>query len=117
MNEVIYTYYIPKNPNILKGHIYTLYINNNKNLDLSNIITIKTTNTENTISISKQEYTKLLELNNIANQLTEKRTKDIQNFLNEEAKVITELSKINTEKQELIKKLSKEKGQEKWKME
>ncbi len=118
MKEEIYTYYIPKNQNITKGRIYTLYINNNTNLDLFPIINAKNINIQNTnfqhpktIIISEQDYTKLLELNNIAYQLTTKRNKDIQNFLNEETKTITELTKINTERQELIKKLTK--GKEK----
>ena len=107
MNQEIKTYYIPKNPNIIKGHIYTLYINNNTNLDLSSIINTKISS----ISISEKDYTKLLELNNISYQLTNKRTINIQNFLNEETKIITELTKLNTEKQELIKKLTREKEQ------
>ena len=120
MNNSVKTYYIPRNPNIIKGHIYTLYINNNTNLDLSSIINVRninlqgqglqtTTPTEKAITISEKDYTRLLELNNLAYQLTNKRTTDIQNFLNDETKTITELTKINTERQELVKKLTKEK--------
>ena len=109
MNNSINIHYLPNN-NISKGQIYTLYINNNTNLDLKPIINAKNLNinnqTSSSIMISEQDYTKLLELNNIAYQLTTKRTKDIQNFLNEEVKTITELTKINTERQELVKKLT-----------
>ena len=109
MNQEINTYYIPKNPNILKGHIYTLYINNNTNLDLYSIINTKNINIQNSksITITEKDYTRLLELNNLANQLTNKRTADIQKFINEETKSMTELTKINTERQELIKRLIK----------
>ena len=109
MNQEIKTYYIPKNPNILKGHIYTLYINNNTNLDLYSIINTKNINIQNSksITITEKDYTRLLELNNLANQLTNKRTADIQKFINEETKSMTELTKINTERQELIKRLTK----------
>ncbi len=109
MNQEIKTYYIPKNPNILKGHIYTLYINNNTNLDLYSIINTKNISIQNSksITITEKDYTRLLELNNLANQLINKRTVDIQKFINEETKNMTELTKINTERQELIKKLTK----------
>lgn len=124
MNNQITTYYIPNNPNIPKGHIYTLYLNNNTNLDLSSILNIKnlqiqdliapltktTQSDQGTISISKEDYTRLLELNNLAYQLSTKRTTDIQNFISEETKTTTELTKINTERQELIKKLTKGSG-------
>ena len=113
MNNKITTYYIPKNPNIIKGHIYTLYINNNNNLDLSSIknlknisISTKDKTEPSSIMISEKDYTRLLELNNIAYQLTNKRTTSIQNFINEETNTISELTKINTERQELIKKLT-----------
>ena len=109
MNQEIKTYYIPKNPNILKGHIYTLYINNNTNLDLYSIINTKNINIQNSksITITEKDYTRLLELNNLAYQLTNKRTADIQKFINEETKSMTELTKINTERQELIKRLTR----------
>ena len=112
MDNEIKTYYIPNNPNIIKGHIYTLYINNNTNLDLSSIIntrSINITNEKPSITISEKDYTRLLELNNIAYQLNTKRTTDIQNFLNEETKTLEELTKINTERQEIIKKLTNKK--------
>ena len=117
MNNSIKVHYIPKNPNIQKGSIYTLYINNNSNLDLKPIINAKNLNTnKKSIMISEQDYTRLLELNNIAYQLTTKRTQDIQKFLNEEARIITKLTQINTERQELVKKLTKG-GTTKWMME
>ena len=76
MKEEIYTYKIPNNPYIQKGRIYTLYINNNTNLDLSSIINIQNSKKEqsNNIIISEKDYKKLLELNNIIYQLTNKRT-------------------------------------------
>ena len=113
MNPQIKLYYIPKNPNIIKGTIYTLYINNNTNLNLSTIInngSIKNNNTSNSIILSKEDYTKLIELNKIAHQLTAKRTSDIKSFIDEETKTMTELSKINTERESLIKKLTKQEG-------
>ncbi|MCI6265629.1 MAG: hypothetical protein MR598_02130 [Erysipelotrichaceae bacterium] len=122
MTNQIMTYYIPNNPNIPKGHIYTLYLNNNTNLDLSSILNTQTITLNSIIDptkpskketsqiiISKEDYTRLLELNNIAYQLSTKRTVDIQKFIQEETKTTTELSKINTERQQLIKKLTKEK--------
>lgn len=123
MNNQITTYYIPNNPNIPKGHIYTLYLNHNTNLDLSSLLynqtitlnnvihTNKGTIVEpNQITISKEDYTRLLELNNLSYQLSTKRTEDIQKFIQEETKTTQELAKINTERQELIKKLTKRKG-------
>lgn len=121
MNNQIITYYIPNNPNIPKGHIYTLYLNNNTNLDLTSILNMKnlSLNTvinptpnissldKNMITISLENYTRLLELNNLAYQLSNKRTKDIQSFIATETKTTTELSKINAEREELIKKLTK----------
>lgn len=120
MTNQLMVYYIPNNPNIPKGHIYTLYLNNNTNLDLSSILNTQTITLENStassvantsdksqITISKEDYTKLLELNNMAYQLSTKRTADIQSFIQEETKTTTELTKINTERQELIKKLTK----------
>lgn len=114
-NELI-TYYIPTNPNITKGPIYTLYLNKNTNLDLSSILNLQTitinniidTNTgpiqeTNLITISKEDYTKLLELNNQAYQLTTKRSADIQAFIQAETKTMEELTRINGERQELIK--------------
>lgn len=120
MTNELMTYYIPTNHNIQKGIIYTLYLNHNTNLDLSPIlnqhtITIhKPQQTPNgiielpsQITISKEDYTKLLELNNQAYQLSNKRTADIKNFIQEETKTTSELTRINTERQELIKRLTK----------
>lgn len=120
MTNQVMTYYIPNNPNIQKGQIYTLYLNHNSNLDLSSILNLQTI-TLNSISqsskgpvqetsqiiISKEDYTKLLELNNQAYQLTAKRTADIQNFIQAETKTMADLTKINTERQDLIKQLTK----------
>lgn len=119
MNNQLKTYYIPNNPNIQKGVIYTLYLNNNTNLDLSSILNDqinqernlnKPVQDSNLVTLSKEDYTKLLELNNIAYQLLTKRTEIVQNFITEETKTTTELTKINTERQELIKKLTKGSG-------
>ena len=111
MNPQIKLYYVPKNPNIIKGTIYTLYINNNTNLNLSTIINNESINkVSNSIILSKEDYTKLIELNKIANQLTAKRTSDIKSFMDEETKAMTELYKINTERESLIKKLTKQEG-------
>ena len=114
-NELI-TYYIPTNPNITKGPIYTLYLNKNTNLDLSSLLNLQTITINNivdtttgpiqetsSITISKDDYTKLLELNNQAYQLTTKRSADIQAFIQAETKTMEELTKINGECQELIK--------------
>ena len=119
MNNQIKIYYIPTNPQIIKGRIYSMYINNNTNLDMLSLqntrnIRIPKSNQSSTIIISEKDYTRLLELNNLAYQLTTKRTNDIQTFLNEEAKTISELTKINTERQELIKKLTAKKEISKW---
>lgn len=120
MTNEIMTYYIPNNPNIPKGHIYTLYINHNTNLDLSSILNLQTLTLNNVIetpngqvqqtigvTISKEDYTKLLELNNSIFNLTNKRTADIETFIASETKTTEELAKINTERQELIKRLTK----------
>lgn len=119
MTNEIMTYYIPKNPNISKGPIYTLYLNHNTNLDLSPILNLQTLTLNNVINspngpieqtsqitISKEDYTKLLELNNNIFNLTSKRTKDIETFIASETQTTTELAKINTERQELIKRLT-----------
>lgn len=123
MTNQIMTYYIPNNPNIPKGHIYTLYLNHNTNLDLNSILNTQTITLNNVvasskgivsepsqITISQEDYTRLLELNNMAHQLTDKRTNDIQKFIEAETKTTVELTKINTERQELIKKLTIGKG-------
>ena len=101
MTEEIKTYYIPTNPNIKKGTIYTLYINNNTNLNLQSIINYQ----PKKYTILEQDYIRLLELTNLTNKITT----NMQNFLKEESKTITEITKINTERQELIKKIKKEK--------
>ena len=118
MTKQVMTYYIPDNPSIPKGHIYTFYLNHNTNLDLTPILNTQTITVNNVvpspqgpiaesnqIMISKEDYTRLLELNNIAYQLTTKRTNAIQAFIDAETKTTSELTKINTERQELIKKL------------
>lgn len=120
MTRDLMTYYIPNNPYIPKGHIYTLYLNNNTNLDLSSILNLQTVTVSNIlqsasgpiqatsqITMSQEDYTKLLELNNQAFQLTTKRTADIQSFIQAETKTTAELAKINSERQELIKRLTK----------
>ena len=102
MTNQIMTYYIPNNPNIPKGHIYTFYLNNNTNLDLTSILNtqIITVNSvksspqgpiqdSSQITISQEDYTRLLELNNISYQLTTKRTSDIQAFIQAETKTLT----------------------------
>ena len=105
-------YYIPNNIKNIKGRIYALYINNNNNLDLSILLNTKNikipsqnSNLQKSIIISEKDYTRLLELNNIAYQLITKRNTDIQEFINNENKNITELTQINAERQELVKKL------------
>ena len=113
-------YYIPNNPNVTKGPIYALYLNHNTNLDLSTILSEQTITVNNIIQsqtgpiketsqiiISKEDYTRLLELSNQAHQVSTKRTTAIQNFLQIENQATAELTKINTERQELIKRLTK----------
>lgn len=120
MTNEIMTYYIPNNPNIPKGHIYTLYLNHNTNLDLSSILNLQTLTLNNVIetqngtvqqtsqiTISKEDYTKLLELNNSIFNLTSKRTAAIETFIASETQTTIELAKINIERQELIKRLTK----------
>lgn len=126
MTTELMTYYIPNNPNIPKGHIYTLYLNHNTNLDLSSILNLQTITVNNVlqtqsgqfqttsqITISSEDYTKLLELNNQAFQLSNKRTEAINEFIKAETTTTAALAKINTERQELIKQLTK-KGPAKW---
>lgn len=120
MTNELTTYYIPNNLNITKGHIYTLYLNHNTNLDLSSLLNLQTITVSNLlqsakgpiqstsqITMSQEDYTKLLELNNQAYQLTTKRTNNIQAFIQAETQTTAELAKINTERQELIKRLTK----------
>lgn len=122
MNNQITTYYIPNNPNINKGQIYTLYLNHNTNLDLSSITNqqtitinniIKGSPNQEQITISMEDYTKLLELNNQIFQLANKRTTDIETFIQAETDTTTKLAQINTKRQELINKLTA-KGQIQW---
>ena len=103
MIKELTTYYIPNNPNIAKGQIYTLYLNKNTNLDLTSILNLPTITINNIkdtslgtiqetskITLSKEDYTKLLELNNQAYQLTSKRSADIQSFIKAETKTMEE---------------------------
>ena len=115
MQNQINTYYIPTNPNIEKGTIYTLYLNHNTNLDLSNILNSSTITSNNNqpITISNEDYIKLLELNNRSFQLASKRSADIERFIQEETKTTTELAKINTDREDLINRLTK-KGLPQW---
>jgi hypothetical protein len=53
-----------------------------------------------------EDYTKLLELNNQIFQLTNKRTTDIETFIQAETDTTTKLAQINTKRQELINKLT-----------
>ncbi len=111
MNNQIKTYYIPDNPNVLKGTIYNLYINNNTNLDLSSILfpkpTPKPTKPQATVYISESDYNRLLELNALSFQLFTKKNTDFQEFIREDSKTTSELSKVNQEREELIKRLTK----------
>ena len=107
MNTQITTYYIPENPIILRGSIYTFYLNNNTNLDLSAVINTKnlqlqdliqnniksTLEPKSTITISNEDYTRLLELNNQVYQLVEKRNIAIQDFIKKET-TMTEEEKV-----------------------
>lgn len=120
MSTQIMSYYIPSNSNIPKGHIYALYLNNNKNMDLSSILNTQTITLNDIIptpkgniskqaqiTISKEDYTRLLELNNLSHQISNKRNDVIQAFIQNETRATVELAKINSERQELIKKLTK----------
>lgn len=119
MNNSIKIYDIPQNPHIQSGKIYTFYLNNNTNLDLSTILNPQpfqlndliqqniSSNQESPIIVSKEEYQKLLKLNEKIYTLIEERNKDIQEFIRKETQTTTELTKINTERQGLIKKLTK----------
>lgn len=105
MIQEIKTYYIPSNPNIEKGRIYSLYINNNNNLNLSSIL-----KSRNSSNISTDTEEKLLAIIDKLYNLAMTRTKNINEFTKEENKILTELSKINLERQELAKKLNRKKG-------
>ena len=63
-----------------------------------------------TVSGRNPNRNHLRSLDDLSNIEIKIRKKDIEDtFLNEETKTITELTKINTERQELVKKLTKEK--------
>ena len=119
MNTQPNVYYIPKNPHIQSGKIYTFYLNNNTNLDLSTIVNLQTvqlqdlikknlsSNQKKSIIITDDEYQQLIDLNEKVTKLIEERDKNIQEFIHKETKTTTELTKINTERQGLIKTLTK----------
>ena len=119
MNTQPNVYYIPKNPHVKAGKIYTFYLNNNTNLDLSTIVNLKTvqlqdliknnlsSNQKKSIIITDDEYQRLIDLNEKVSTLIEERNKNIQEFIQKETKTTTELTKINTERQGLIKILTK----------
>ncbi|MBR3161199.1 MAG: hypothetical protein IKF19_00515 [Bacilli bacterium] len=60
MTQNVTTYYIPQNLNIRKGKIYTLYLNKITNLDLSGIITNDSLRKKDEITLTKDDYNKLL---------------------------------------------------------
>ena len=119
MNTQPNVYYIPKNPHIQSGKIYTFYLNNNTNLDLSTIVNLQTAQLQDLIKknlsstqkksiiITDDEYQQLIDLNEKVTKLIEERDKNIQEFIQKETKTTTELTKINTERQGLIKTLTK----------
>lgn len=119
MNTQPNVYYIPKNPHIQSGKIYTFYLNNNTNLDLSTIVNLQTaqlqdlikknlsSNQKKSIIITDDEYQQLIDLNEKVTKLIEERDKNIQEFIQKETTATTELTKINTERQNLIKILTK----------
>ena len=118
MNTQPNVYYIPKNPHVKAGKIYTFYLNNNTNLDLSTIVNLQTvqlqdlikknlsSNQKKSIIITDDEYQRLIDLNEKVSTLIEERNKNIQEFIQKETKTTTELTKINTERQGLIKILT-----------
>lgn len=119
MNTQPNVYYIPKNPHVKAGKIYTFYLNNNTNLDLSTILNLQTAQLQDLIKknlsstqkksiiITDDEYQQLIELNEKVTKLIEERDKNIQEFIQKETTATTELIKINTERQNLIKILTK----------
>lgn len=119
MNTQPNVYYIPKNPHVKAGKIYTFYLNNNTNLDLSTILNLQTaqlqdlikknlsSNQKKSIIITDDEYQQLIALNEKVTKLIEERDKNIQEFIQKETTATTELTKINTERQNLIKILTK----------
>jgi len=104
MNNQIKTYYIPNNPNIKSGTIYTLYINNNTNLDLTSILNEIKTPTNITLEVN--EYNKLLNLNKQIEQIINNNNNKVDNFIKEEKQIINELSKLNIEYNNTLKKVS-----------
>ena len=119
MNTQPNVYYIPKNPHVKAGKIYTFYLNNKTNLDLSTIVNLQTaqlqdlikknlsSNQKKSIIITNDEYQQLIDLNEKVTKLIEERDKNIQEFIQKETTTTTELTKINTERQGLIKTLTK----------
>ena len=119
MNTQPNVYYIPKNPHVKAGKIYTFYLNNNTNLDLSTIVNLQTAQLQDLIKknlsstqkksiiITDDEYQQLIDLNEKVTKLIEERDKNIQEFIQKETTATTELTKINTERQNLIKILTK----------
>ena len=119
MNTQPTVYYIPKNPHVKAGKIYTFYLNNNTNLDLSTILNLQTAQLQDLIKknlsstqkksiiITDDEYQQLIDLNEKVTKLIEERDKNIQEFIQKETTATTELIKINTERQNLIKILTK----------
>ena len=119
MNTQPNVYYIPKNPHVKAGKIYTFYLNNNTNLDLSTIVNLQTAQLQDLIKknlsstqkksiiITDDEYQQLIDLNEKVTKLIEERDKNIQEFIQKETTATTELIKINTERQNLIKILTK----------
>lgn len=119
MNTQPNVYYIPKNPHVKAGKIYTFYLNNNTNLDLSTILNLQTVQLQDLIKknlsstqkksiiITDAEYQQLIALNEKVTKLIEERDKNIQEFIQKETTATTELIKINTERQNLIKILTK----------
>lgn len=119
MNTQPNVYYIPKNPHVKAGKIYTFYLNNNTNLDLSKILNLQTAQLQDLIKknlsstqkksiiITDDEYQQLIDLNEKVIKLIEERDKNIQEFIQKETTATTELIKINTERQNLIKILTK----------
>ncbi|MDD5826810.1 MAG: hypothetical protein PUD25_03495 [Bacilli bacterium] len=119
MNTQPNVYYIPKNPHVKAGKIYTFYLNNNTNLDLSTILNFQTAQLQDLIKknlsstkkksiiITDDEYQQLIDLNEKVTKLIEERDKNIQEFIQKETTATTELIKINTERQNLIKILTK----------
>ena len=119
MNTQPNVYYIPKNPHVKAEKIYTFYLNNNTNLDLSTILNLQTAQLQDLIKknlsstqkksiiITDDEYQQLIDLNEKVIKLIEERDKNIQEFIQKETTATTELIKINTERQNLIKILTK----------